>query len=235
MRIKSTYRDYYDHVAHIYGGGDPKCVYVRMPFEGGKSDPVFGGISFHVKSTNHDAFGGRFDLRWNQYVNGIEKFINYKILVIVGKAYLLVSKYDAKGFCEPYMLYTPENFPNFFNGKQSKFMFYGLHPQPITYIGNDNPIYTEISKVVSMPVFIINSINYIRNGYNISIDRNIPILRDYGIPSFISAEQMYQDLSYFVGNTIHDSPDLIVHDNMSDKEKTLQHGFDLKQSFRHRV
>jgi predicted nucleotidyltransferase len=27
---------------------------------------------------------------------------------------------------------------------------------------------------------------------------------------------------------------LEVHDNMTDKEKIVQHGFDLKQSFRHR-
>ena len=235
MKIKSSFRDYYDHVAHIYGGGDPKCVYVRMPFEGGTSDSVFGGISFHIKSTNRAAFSGRFDLRWNQYVNGTEKYLTYKILVISGKAYLLASKYDASGLREPHKLYTPENFPHFFNGKQSKFMFYGLRPQPTNYIGNDNPIYTEISKVVGAPVFMIERIFYDKDGYDISINRNIPILRDYGIPSLVSAEQMYQDLSYFVGNKIHDSPDLIVHDNMSDKEKTLQHGFDLKQSFRHRV
>ena len=235
MRIKSKFVDYYDHVAHIYGGGDPKCVYVRMPFEGGKSNSVFGGLSYHVKSTNRDAFNGRFDLRWNQYVDGINKHLSYKILVIAGKAYLLAAKSDIYFAKEPYRLYTPENFPDTFIGNQSKFIFYGMRPQPTNYIGNDNPIYTEISKVVGVPVFMIERIFYDKDGYDIIIDRNIPILRDYGIPSLVSAEQMYQDLSYFVGNKIHDSPDLIVHDNMSDKEKILQHGFDVKQSFRHRM
>ena len=227
MKIKSKFTDYYDHVAHIYGGGDPKCVYVRMPFN--------EEIALHIKSTNRDAFSGRFDLRWNQYINGTEKFLTYKILVVAGKAYLLASKYGANSFREPYKLYTPENFPDFFNGKQSKFMFYGLRPQPTEFIGNNNPIYTEISRVVGTPVFTIIDNTYYKEGYDIRVDKNIPILKDYGIPALISAEQMYQDLSYFVGNTIRGSPDLIVHDNMSDKEKTLQHGFDLKQSFRHRI
>jgi hypothetical protein len=29
MKIISGWRDYYDHVAHIYGGGDPKVIYNR--------------------------------------------------------------------------------------------------------------------------------------------------------------------------------------------------------------
>ena len=101
MKIKSTFKDYYDHVAHIYGGGDPKCVYVRMPFE--------GKLTFQMKSTFHGAFHGRFDLRWSEYRGGISPYLSYKILVIAGKAYLLASKTEAGVLPTPFKLFTPEN------------------------------------------------------------------------------------------------------------------------------
>ena len=68
----------------------------------------------------------------------------------------------------------------------------------------------------------------------IIIDKNIPILQEYGVNNYIQPEQLYQDIAYYVSNKMVTSPDLEVHDNMSDKEKIAQHGFDLKQSFRHR-
>ena len=68
----------------------------------------------------------------------------------------------------------------------------------------------------------------------IVIDKNIPILQEYGINHYIQPEQLYQDIAYYVSNKMVTSPDLEVHDNMTDKEKIVQHGFDLKQSFRHR-
>ena len=67
-----------------------------------------------------------------------------------------------------------------------------------------------------------------------AISERIPNLSTFGFASVVSAPQMYQNIAYFMANTVNESPDLVVHDNMSNREKIQQHGFDLKQSFRHR-
>jgi len=68
----------------------------------------------------------------------------------------------------------------------------------------------------------------------VRVDENIPILGDIGLAAVYPAEQLYQDLSYFIVNTMKDSPDMAKPSSITDKEKISSHGFDLKMSFRHR-
>jgi hypothetical protein len=95
---------------------------------------------------------------------------------------------------------------------------------------------TVLSKFIQQPVFLINRVGYdfTIKKHRIVIDKNIPVLSEYGVAHYIQPEQLYQDIAYYVSNKMVLSPDLEVHDNMTDKEKIVQHGFDLKQSFRHR-
>lgn len=60
---------------------------------------------------------------------------------------------------------------------------------------------------------------------------SIPILSEYGVASVYPAEKIYQDISSFLGWLVDNPP---IPNNQTNDEKILSHGFDLKQSFRHR-
>ena len=60
---------------------------------------------------------------------------------------------------------------------------------------------------------------------------NIPILSEYGMAAFYPAEEIYQDISQFLGWLVN-NPE--IPNKQTDTEKIVTHGFDLKESFRHR-
>lgn len=59
-------------------------------------------------------------------------------------------------------------------------------------------------------------------------------LNDLGFAAIMSAEQAYQHIESYIVNVLRDNPDKIPPVQVDDKIKIGQHGFDLKQSFRHR-
>lgn len=159
----------------------------------------------------------------------------YRHLCICGKSYVVRADYENNGLLSPFRLFTEKNFPKVYKKMNEKRSWwnYQIYSEN-DYLGKELPVITEISKQINQPVFMIDRVYRIQNGYQFYIDHNIPILKDYDIPSLISAKQMYQELSYYFINTMHDNPDTMPPSPMTDKEKTLQHGFDIKQSFRHR-
>jgi hypothetical protein len=54
-------------------------------------------------------------------------------------------------------------------------------------------------------------------------------------PSLISPQQMYQDLAMFMGNRMKDTPDVQPPVELNNRQKIVKAGFDLIQSFRHRI
>ena len=225
MKIQSKFKDYYDHIAHIYGGGDPLNVYERKPLEDTHYDfdPVLFN-NFRLPGTYHR-----------------EDYL-LKYIVVAGKMYTLrADKNPVPGQLPTwldYKLFTPENFPKSFEEKKSKgfrkWRWLGLD-RPVVYIGYDHPALTEISKKIGQPVYELVRVTNWGPRTEVWLNSVIPILAAHGIPSIISAEQMYQDLSYYTVNTMKESPDIRKPNISSDKDKVLQHGFDIKQSFRHRV
>lgn len=57
-----------------------------------------------------------------------------------------------------------------------------------------------------------------------------PILSTFGIPSVLSAEELYSELDMFIGASMTEKE----IDNQNDKNKLIAKGFDDKISFRHR-
>lgn len=57
-----------------------------------------------------------------------------------------------------------------------------------------------------------------------------PILASFGIPSVLSAEELYSELDMFIGASMTEKET----DNQNDKNKLIAKGFDDKISFRHR-
>ncbi len=226
MKIKSRFKDYYDYVAHLYGGGDERVTYVREPLSDDLTSVLIkGNIAFNSPGLDEH----KSQVKW---------------LVINGRVYTIVAVCDELGQCGPYKLFTKENFDEKLLDRISIRYRYRrylaedrLAPKWERYFGEkENEIAIELSKIIQHPVFVVESCehNWDTKTTRIVFGKNIPILSEYGINHHIQPEQLYQDIAYYVSNKMVSSPDLEVHDNMTDKEKIVQHGFDLKQSFRHR-
>lgn len=221
MKILSGFKDYYDHVAHLYGGGDPKCLYVRTRLA---DREIIGGVSY----------AGHLDMRQKDIVNlpNIKYDINsksyFKWLVVCGKYYLLVAD-NHKVYNPTWEVFTKEKFPEVYLKLTG---LWSGHRKVLDAIGTFSVPLLELSRKVNAPVFTFDE--DFRSD-DLVIDGEVPILGNIGFTGIMDAQQIYQELSYFVGNVIKTSPDLAPVTIMSDKEKISQHGFDNKISFRNRV
>lgn len=218
MKIKSSFKDYYDYVAHAYGGGDPKVLYIREMIE--KTRHV---IECKTNWIMHQPY----------YIPNSE----FSWLVVNGACYTLMSLVDPEtGKRSTPKFFTNENFGEYLASmKSSRYYFSRKEIDESRYRGVKSNIVTVLSRQIKQPVFIIKSYSACKNPnqHIFEIDSRIPILQNYQFHKYFSPEQLYQEIAYYISNQMHDSPDLVVHDNMTDKEKIQQHGFDLKTSFRH--
>ena len=208
MKIISSFKDYYDYVAHVYGQ-DNSIVYTRNyltePTDQGSRLPevirLEGAHQFYFHSNMYES-----KLSW---------------LCFCGKPYPLFRG-----------VLADENTPEF--APLLKPLKYGWFRSDRSrlkdMIGIRSRVLVELSKQLNAPVFTFTG------GYpdRFTIQPSVPKLGEIGFVKILSAEQAYQELSYFLGNEIHDSPDLAQPFVITDKEKIVSHGFDMKQSFRHR-
>lgn len=217
MKIQSQFKDYYDHVAHIYGGGDPKIMYLRKRIDSRKI-AIDTEIASGLPRSYDEAIETKFQLK-------------IKWLSIAGKLYLLVSPIG-----DPYSCIVNEW--TVLNQSRHPALWDYMHTpsrwrrsEVKVYVGRESSAALAISRVISAPVFTFTANRW----DTVSIDENVPILSTTGIAALIPATQMYQDIAYFIGNTMKGSPDLMPATAQTDKEKICAAGFDLKQSFRHRM
>jgi hypothetical protein len=95
------------------------------------------------------------------------------------------------------------------------------------YIGFMDQNLVDLSHIIRTPVFIIKGLAPYRD--YVVIDAEIPILKNIvGFAAQYPPEQLYQDLACFMSPP---EPTLV---EIGDRDKINQHGFDLRQSFRHR-
>jgi hypothetical protein len=230
MKIQSSFKDYYDFVANQYGGGDPRVVYERKRLS--SENPEFGSCygSKKVLIQNCPLIDpGTF---------GDEHSVRLMYLIIAGKAYLITHPDDDSSIdVNTYQLTSAEDF--FKTIGQTRKNWQWFYPQRFgVEFEKEHPFLIELSRVVGAPVFAIRTINH---GYprtesaEIVIHGQCPVLEKIGFPALIPATQMYQDLAYFVGNTMKPVPDTDPPVAVSNREKILKAGFDLKRSFRHRL
>jgi hypothetical protein len=216
MQIKSLFRDYYDFVANQYGGGDPSIKYIRLPFtKPNISGSMLSRDCVDIKQDN------LIDIpRHLRYHSGEYEHHNIKWLAVNGYRYLMLQIKPLGDWC----ILNEVKHPNVWNGLPKKsFWDSSRNTTPQTYHGCFDKELVLISRKLNSPVFTYR----VYDGY-VSIDGEIPILKDIGFDKLISPEQLYQDISYFVGNIIKESPDMMPPTKMSDKEKILQHGFDIR-------
>lgn len=224
MIIKSNFKDYYDFVANIYGGGDPKVQYFRKPVTSDKT-------IVNIKITDNKTYR----LLNNLYRNSnLLLDHSFKIICVHGFIFLVVKNKDLKS-THKYSVFSLENHPDLYQNLCGKVGFFVSRHKVEDFIYKEHSFATDIAKVIDQPVFSISNCFYEgKDVWKFIIEENIPILQDYGIASIIPAQTMYQELAYFITNKMRENPDILVSSTLSDKEKIASHGFDNKSSFRHR-
>jgi hypothetical protein len=243
MRIKSDFKDYYDYIPHQYGGGDPKIIYPRAHRISEDRRSQEGCIRGFPSLGERNWMTRQY--KWETL--GFPAEPPFKWAVVCGKYYPIMGLLE---------LWIPEGNQSglIFNNQTGKcfkvacwelvqedsVLYKALFPaNPWSGVppvfGHFSEDLVKLSKRVGQPVFSIESYRYPKPGgvvQDITIDAEVPNLGALGFPKIISAEKMYQDLAYFVGNLIHDTPDLQPPKTLTNDENIIRHGFDLKKSFR---
>jgi len=242
MRIISNFKDYYDFISHQYGGGDPKIVYERLFNKELDKNSIKLECSFlkdykwmPIFPDSHDNLHSR-----NMYAK-----LDYKLLIINAKSYLIVSKnslyfkdYRTDNEKVDMNYHVVDEAFQWLLDMYNKADSWWKSMEKYTYddiIGVEHPVFLEISRKIKRPVFTISKLESSRKyeGYWYAyIDDECPVLSDLGMPKLIPAQQLYQEISYFMGNMIYDTPDTKPPVEICNKDKIVKAGFDLKKSFR---
>lgn len=227
MKIKSRFKDYYDFVAHQYGGGDPKVPYLRdriMPLNNTGYSLFESYVKFNLPNMPR-----LFKLDFSREKVKTE----FKWLAVCGKAYLLIGYTPPIGFTEFHIINTKDDVEVI--EKLTKYQKYAwqnsIKRELSDYLGTKSDILVDISMKIDQPVYIIGDIY---NNHDVVIESRIPVLEELGFASIIKPELLYQEIAYYISNVMVESADIKPPTIVSNKDRIQQYGFDLKQSFRHR-
>lgn len=227
MVIKSIYKDYYDYVAHQYGGGDPKIAYAR--------NRIAPMTDYGSESTVKVEMDGRFPIYRIQdivpYEDRDKREAAY--LIVAGKPYLLTKGNTLSRDVNDFRI-QPLNYFEEYEKKRSR-RWWMRHEN--MELGKEYPFFVELSRKIQAPVFVIlySDRRFNSDKIEVTVSGQCPILEKIGMPAFVPAPQMYQEIAYFVGNTMKEHPDTEPPVEVSNNCKIVNAGFDLKQSFRHRM
>lgn len=213
MKIKSNFKDYYDYIAHRYGGGDPSICYIRNKVSNamGINNPCEQiSIEFPLKT---------FSMRYGMKVGS---------LIVNGTAHIVFAT-NVYGVPN-WKIVTDNNIDEFIK-QYNENSFHKVSKEYVGIYHNDSRNeYVKLSQQLNSPIFIIDY-NYNNNLY---IQNQIPCLKDIGYDKIVSPEQLYQNIEYFICNKIRTNPDIKPPVQVEDIVRLEQHGFDKKISFRHR-
>jgi len=233
MKIKTNFKDYYDHVAFKYGGGDPKIIYLR---------PFHLKVDSEILKDDYNKFKcidqlvslyNRHYTWWETYNTEIRGIVVGDVLFTQIRE-AVRDKYFQVIPQERYSDWRLITEKDLLNKKRdmsiSKRLWKRYRSEDFNlsdFINFTDPDLVKVCKIVGTPVFYINI-----DHRNVHVDTDCPNLGNAGIASYISPEDMYQHLSYFVGNKMKNCPDAMPPPKVTDKDKIVGHGFDLKTSFR---
>lgn len=245
MRIQSKFSDYYDYVEYIYTpeGGDQENTYDRRIKANNVS--VEGEIPIFPQPVPGCFPPSKEQSKPQSWVNDWTFFPwRFKWCFVAGKLYLTVAEtmYSVNHLGEG-LAYTSPKFKLLTQSHPSiKYLRTGrswrsrkvephfLKPRP-------NMTCDLVAKEVG-PVFMLEEarpLEYFHGRgkylYDITLISQVPNLGQLGFASIIPAEQMYQDIAMYI-NQLKDNPDSQPPASVSDKDRLLQKGFDLKTSFR---
>jgi hypothetical protein len=219
-------------VAHLYGG-DPKILYLR-PYR------YIGGPIETEQAKRYIEYRRRYEIKVLDYLEGFDREADFATSQKMDHFGFRTITVAVKGLIigDMFFLLYGENCN--FHVITQKEINYLKAPRQSRYVSIDTPF--DVSRVIKVtepklvdlckefgrPVFTLSY----KSGGSFTIDEVCPNLGAVGIASWIEADVIYQYLSYFVGNTMYDSPDTKPPVEVSNKNRILKAGFDLKTSFR---
>ena len=226
MKIITNYKDYYDHQANMYGGGDPKIVYIRPHKNHNLPDDLnvnmFKCEALQDITILTKAMRSTFD--WAKPTEEKIKW-DIKVVIVCNKVFTYIKIDDDIDF----RIITENDYSKIFT--RNYWIWGNDNPTLESFINRIDDKLLDVCKYVGYPVFSL-SIGTDKNRDILLIDDETPRLDKLGIASYITPSQMYQEISYFVGNLLNPSPDMMPVININNNDKILSHGFDLKTSFR---
>lgn len=215
MKIISPFKDYYDFVGHsLYSGGDEKVVYLR------------GKIKEQSIKSGNDTIWIPHSRRTKTHT------VYFEWLVVCGRVYLLIS-YRSLYFGDiDYKILSKEEYDTLLKDSYFYKATYEM------YVGSESPASISLSKEINQPVFIIDSTESVISGKNkgcySKINPDVPSLEKLGFSKIQDPYSLYQDIYQFISNVLRENPDVKPPVEVSNKNKIIAGGFNLKQSFRHR-
>lgn len=252
MKIISKWRDYYDHVAHMYGGGDPKVIYNR--------DYVVPD-----RISNGERYEATLDIPskvWTPSLpsslevsdpgsSSVQK-IEFNALIVMEHLFILERQSDVGEmgclhlrkdwhitarpilmlpYSGPYALLRPgetfkDNTPPYQKRRMQELLDDYSNDRFLFEQGSKYKGARELCEFSGAPVLMLDG------NRSPSILGRTPKLSALGLAAHIDPQQLYQELAMFVGNVLN--PVEQPPSNMKDIEKVASHGFDKKISFRHR-
>lgn len=235
MRIQSNFKDYYDYVPFLGGGtGDPRIFYDRS-----STLPAFRGVESFTKD-----FPLKFDFRTLTLPYIGERSWRFRVsrgwkwelswICVAGKLYILFQEHQVEVCREPNLRLLEKDcecYRDFLT--HSSYIFRGkgyINHLDEVIEGQFSESMVDLSRKVGSPVFFISGFS--RTGAIATVLAQTPVLGGLGFARRIPPEKMYQELEYFVGNTLHESPDSQPPENVTEKDRLIQRGFDPKTSFR---
>lgn len=251
MKIISRFKDYYDHVQHVNGGGDPKVIYHRdfvLP------DHESGGVRWERTGSLNRGLAPAVPNSIQTLQDGKIVTHEFRALVVLGRRYIIersgfpgtVSNELVTILKDWHITKRPLVVPPFSHLSAFVFEHEEVPPGKLSWYQQrsvnrttewkkewkkyqvEQGVFAErfvmLSKELNAPVFVVDSV-YVYG--------RTPKLGELGFVAYYSAEQLYQELAMFVGNTLQPVAD--PASPMTDIEKVVSHGFDKKKSFRHRT
>lgn len=246
MKIISRFKDYYDYIAHQYGGGDPKVIYKRdfvVPDE-----DRYGLI--HESTLRLETVMPSQPKNFKSVRDGKSIYHEFECLVVMNRLFW-IERISECNICGEASSLTIRDWHitqrPILNEKWGYGIFAKLTPEerarePNTMRkqqeeeweetrkwgasqGQTLSVCTQICKAAKAPVLVLDA-EYRR------VRGRVPKLGELGLVQYYSAEQLYQELAMFISNEL--APFVDPPSPMTNIEKVVSHGFDKKKSFRHR-
>lgn len=211
MRIlcKKEFQDYYDYLSHTLGS-DPEIVLLRNKIE----KTYFENISLPIRLDDTDKYKKTtyeyFYIVAGQFCFLIEIINKYKW---INKEYVLQEKTKK--------VVSDSNVTTLRWNKKT------FSYEKLQYTVPSHIIH-KLLKALKIPVFSLH-----RSGPNVVVTGLYPpILKDYGIDKLVEAKDMWQNIYHVMTNIIRESPDTKIPLELTNSEKIIAAGFDMKTSFR---
>jgi hypothetical protein len=223
MKIRSKFKDYYDFVGRRYGE-DPDVLYNRgsIPSKDYKVDPGRG------------RYPSTFASYWMKSRESVPDRTTYQLEILVaGELIFPVVRMITRNSHPVYELpdtvaYRHLDQPtlHWLHGSSKYEKEERIWKSFSEALEKLRPKLREAMVKLQAPVFL-----YRADG----IDTRVPILSDFDIPSRIRPEDMWQNIYSVHQNVLRPNPDKMVPVQISEKDRIVKAGFDLKTSFRNPV